>query len=108
MDNPETLATLDTQDEDKQNKKHNAQKTKKMSNTNPVKTRGWNHLLGDETICSRSSIWFSQFDIKNTTMHFLSNQYISDIFMEYLMCILPIRHALTSSVHCLVANIDNQ
>ena len=40
MDNPETLATLNTQDEDKQNKKHNAQKTKKMSNTDPVKTRG--------------------------------------------------------------------
>jgi hypothetical protein len=43
MDNPETLATPDTQDEDKQNKKHNtAQKTKKMSNTDPTRKPGVN------------------------------------------------------------------
>ena len=43
MDNPETLATLnkqDTGDEDKQNKKHNTHKTKKMSNTDPIKAPG--------------------------------------------------------------------
>ena len=38
MDNPETLTTQGTQDEDKQTQKHNTtQKTKKMSNTDPPK-----------------------------------------------------------------------
>jgi hypothetical protein len=40
MDNPEKLATLGTQDEDKLHRKQKAQhrKTKKMSNTYPPKT----------------------------------------------------------------------
>lgn len=38
MDNPETLATLDTGNGTKTNKtKHTAQKAKKISNTDPIK-----------------------------------------------------------------------
>jgi hypothetical protein len=42
MDNPETLETLGTQDEEKQSqkKKSASQKTKKMNNTDATKTRG--------------------------------------------------------------------
>ena len=37
MDNPETLAKLGIQDEDKQSKKNTTQKTKKMNNMDPTK-----------------------------------------------------------------------
>jgi len=36
MDNPETLVTMDTQDTKTQHRN-----TKKMSNTDPTKNRGW-------------------------------------------------------------------
>jgi len=42
MDNPETLATLDTQDQGRSQTKHKntTQKTKTISNTDPTKNRG--------------------------------------------------------------------
>ena len=45
VDNPETMATLATQDTGRRQIKHKTtQKTKKMSNTrtDPTKIRGWN------------------------------------------------------------------
>ena len=47
MDNPETLTTLGTKDEDKQSK--NKQKTKTMSNTDPHKKLGCNQALAKGT-----------------------------------------------------------
>ena len=50
MYNPETLATLDTQDtgQGKTKTENTAQKTKKMSNTDPTKYRGLTHVLAKD------------------------------------------------------------
>jgi len=47
MDNPEALATMGTQDTGRRQtkQKHNTQKTKSMSNTDPTKTRRWTKVL---------------------------------------------------------------
>ena len=61
MDNPEKPATLDTQDEDKQNKKHNTiyvghhhtQDTRRRQKKNKKKPP---HIVLDTTICKQTQI----------------------------------------------------
>ena len=57
MDNPETLATLSTQDTGRPTKhKITTQKTKNMSNTDPAKIRGEEYSL-----CQTSIQWVGLF-----------------------------------------------
>jgi len=72
MDNPEKLATLGTQDEDKQSKTHNAigvrhQKTQTSTN-NVNKTRNLQQITGDNTKTDRTSFLCGNVSyLENTT-----------------------------------------
>jgi hypothetical protein len=65
MDNPETLATLGTQDTRRRQKHNTTQKAKKMSNTNPTKKAVFLSLFVGVTVIA-SNI---PFGVRSCTFH---------------------------------------